>query len=583
MPRNLLVFASQIIGIVLTNFYIAFCMKKTHRAIHEHYKPCKDDEPKCITETSAKNVNHNFCQIPQIKKHQSRKVNRALVLQGGGALGAYEVGALKFLSEFLQKEDEKNGDVDRPLFDIVAGSSMGAVNAAILVHNVILPKTTNQNSHKSWNHAIEKLHDFYMEISDPGIYHPLWWINKTYLENKSFEQFWTMSSLFKKLFLIANSTCDKLFLNTQRSTFLENNWTGTDKHDLLFPFIQYANFLKQEKYGTSATSEAARRYYYYLNSVLFGIPKVLSPAIIQPDLSYYDPFWSTHIYTRFSNEPLIKTMKKFWNYEKFPIKTKCNQPRLLLVAVDVEDSTMPVIIDSYAKGKEKNSLYSEYGNSIQYRLEYQNGVTADHVRASISTPLRNEYPSFKVCNKKTGQHEIRHFWDGAFISNSPILELIKAHTDYWQNQGLPKPPDLELYVVNLFPTVKKGIPNEPYSIQDRETDMKFQNRIAVENVMHETNFRSTSEEIIDNLIDFSHKNNFDISSIMPDRTVKSKFSNLLNDRKKRSTPTITKIVTIERQEDVENSVFGKIFDFSRKTIAKLIEDGYDDAKNSIMK
>jgi NTE family protein len=37
------------------------------------------------------------------------KIQRALVLQGGGALGAYEVGVIKALYEKLTKEDNKNG------------------------------------------------------------------------------------------------------------------------------------------------------------------------------------------------------------------------------------------------------------------------------------------------------------------------------------------------------------------------------------------------------------------------------------------------------------------------------------------
>ena len=54
---------------------------------------------------------------------------RALVLQGGGALGAYEAGVIKALVKKLTKEDKKNGYNDRPLFDIVAGASIDAVNA----------------------------------------------------------------------------------------------------------------------------------------------------------------------------------------------------------------------------------------------------------------------------------------------------------------------------------------------------------------------------------------------------------------------------------------------------------------------
>ena len=38
---------------------------------------------------------------------------RALVLQGGGALGAYEAGVLSVLIKYLRIEDEKNGEENR--------------------------------------------------------------------------------------------------------------------------------------------------------------------------------------------------------------------------------------------------------------------------------------------------------------------------------------------------------------------------------------------------------------------------------------------------------------------------------------
>ena len=65
---------------------------------------------------------------------ESKKVRpqRALILQGGGALGAYEAGVFRSLAEKLAREDGKNGEKDRPLFDIVAGSSIGAVNARFI-------------------------------------------------------------------------------------------------------------------------------------------------------------------------------------------------------------------------------------------------------------------------------------------------------------------------------------------------------------------------------------------------------------------------------------------------------------------
>ena len=64
---------------------------------------------------------------------------RALVLQGGGALDAYEAGVINVLCRRLAEKDdkEKGQDNRRPLFDVVAGTSIGAMNAAVLVGNVV--------------------------------------------------------------------------------------------------------------------------------------------------------------------------------------------------------------------------------------------------------------------------------------------------------------------------------------------------------------------------------------------------------------------------------------------------------------
>ena len=78
----------------------------------------------------------------------------ALVLQGGGALGAYQVGVLKVLCKKLLKSRGSN-DENRPLFDIIAGSSMGAMNAAVLVGNIV-------NRDKTWKQAVDILEDFWM-------------------------------------------------------------------------------------------------------------------------------------------------------------------------------------------------------------------------------------------------------------------------------------------------------------------------------------------------------------------------------------------------------------------------------------
>ena len=71
--------------------------------------------------------------MPNIKKEADIPIKeRALVLQGGGSLGAYEAGAYKAIYEFLSGKDKEIGEKGRPTFDIVAGTSIGAMNAPFL-------------------------------------------------------------------------------------------------------------------------------------------------------------------------------------------------------------------------------------------------------------------------------------------------------------------------------------------------------------------------------------------------------------------------------------------------------------------
>ena len=62
---------------------------------------------------------------------------RVLVLQGGGSLGAYEAGAYQAMYEMVTKSDNERGFKGKPFLDIVAGTSIGAINSAVLVSYVV--------------------------------------------------------------------------------------------------------------------------------------------------------------------------------------------------------------------------------------------------------------------------------------------------------------------------------------------------------------------------------------------------------------------------------------------------------------
>jgi len=74
----------------------------------------------------------------------------AIVFQGGGALGAYEAGAFDVLYYWIKKDyAQKNENI----FDIVAGTSIGAINAAILVSYV--------KENGKWEGSTQRLLDFW--------------------------------------------------------------------------------------------------------------------------------------------------------------------------------------------------------------------------------------------------------------------------------------------------------------------------------------------------------------------------------------------------------------------------------------
>ena len=102
---------------------------------------------------------------------------RALVLQGGGSLGAYEAGVYQALYERITKRDREKGIRDRPLLDIIAGTSIGAINAAIIVSYVV--------ENNTWEGSSERLNEFWEYLSKESLLDQIpgftaWW---DYLHN----------------------------------------------------------------------------------------------------------------------------------------------------------------------------------------------------------------------------------------------------------------------------------------------------------------------------------------------------------------------------------------------------------------
>ena len=548
---------------------------------------------------------------------------RALILQGGGALGAYELGVFKALCEDLARKNENN----RMLFDIVAGTSIGAVNAAIIVGTVLNYKRDHPGASQTdmWQYSVLELEKFWSTISDPLTLMPKWMH-----ENPLFSSWlsnWKIATEFGGLVSSTvwdhgKNTADSWIKNykwmielMQRQISHSWHWpwpylpvfteewpffrlvSWNDNWKEQWPYIS-GYFYWPENYGSPATSEAARRYYNYAASLFYGVPRVLLPGISQPDMKF--PFSLSPTFTRFDNNPLARTMKRYWNYENHPIKTSFNErePRLILASVDMLDATTAVAFDSYHN--QNNTCVTEYGdNEFKHIIEYPEGITIDHVIASMSTHLRYKYPAMNVKNDGTeGKNESRLFWDGAYLSNTPLRELLHMHKHYWQNvrketveldgdNKVTLVPDLEVYIVNLYPSIENEVPVDADAIQDREIDIKFHDRTKYDVKVAE--MTTDYLELIEQLINMGYKHaeydssfKADLEKLLNEKTKsknrvgeKRSYRDILDGR-----ADLAKVVYIDRRDD-GNTIFGKAFEFSSKTISELETAGYRDANIAI--
>jgi NTE family protein len=276
------------------------------------------------------------------------KVQRALVLQGGGgALGAYEAGVINVLSRNLRMEDIQNGDENRLLFDVIAGTSIGAMNGAILVSQYL--------ETKSWEKASEELENFWtdqvslksLDISE--LNKP--WYNEWMKKNPKAASEETTRRYY---------SVKKLLLNQA-----QNN---------MYYFLEY---VKDDRFFDTL----------HLHN--------------QHPASCFNNDWLLH-----SNKPLRESIEK---YARFPILTdfKNKQPRLLVCSVDVAEG-VTVTFDSYPKADgSRKSEYGNYNNESGFEnvIKYSDGVTIDHIMASGTLPEFYNYAevSIHTTNKQKTQ------------------------------------------------------------------------------------------------------------------------------------------------------------------------------------
>jgi NTE family protein len=452
---------------------------------------------------------------------QEPDFQRVLVLQGGGSLGAYEAGAYQAIYEILTQKDRERGFKDKPLFDIIAGTSIGAINSAIIVSYVA--------ENNTWEGSAERLNEFWEYLSKES--------SLDYIPG--FEAWW-----------------DYLHNNVNRGI---------------------------------ATGEAARRYYTAKEFSVTGVPSAFSFLTPKLDTKFFDP---QNTWYRFDSGPLKRSLERF---AKFPIattfdeKAALTQPRLILVSVDVAEGAI-VAFDSYEKEDGlRKSGYGKYvvkdGKEVGFThiIKYNDGITSDQVIASASVPLNFDYTPLEVesYNNATSNYEknIRYFWDGGIMSNTPLMQVVLLHRHYWlRRRGFKHTvPRLNIGIVNVHPTKQDTIPWDRDGIINRREDITYSDRTYNDQqaLLLVSDYVDLARELIKIAKDHGVKDEV-INSLLDRKTMNHglairprKYSNILEGQYE-----IGKVIRVNRKND-EYTVSNKIFDFSSKTINQLRESGYN--------
>jgi NTE family protein len=513
-----------------------------------------------------------------------KRVQRAMIFQGGVALGAYEAGAYQAIVEKLVKIEDKNRkeleSEKRPLFDIVAGASIGGMNGAIVVSSVIEDKSSEDT--KNWVDSTKEVMEFWRAqeqwptVADGLDMIPLyqnWWniLHKASKENKKSvteltESYAKTSPEFKNWYDNASA-----------------NWSLVDPSFWMDYLI--------DGWYIPATAEAARRYYstkqylfttgnWNVTTGMLNFPRAFGKFFDFFEPSNYLPRPDNKHYVFFS---LKKTLELFAH---FPIRTEEGQPRFLLVTVDARTGDA-VTFDSYAE----QAKYHDDTMSIHN----QNGVEIDHALATGTFPDFFDYPKFKVNNSEMGATDEHIFWDGGFRSNTPLREVIQAHREYWykkrkatreekqdeDSENADGVPDLEVYIADLWPSETK---EDPVSfdvdfVGARKWDLLLGDKTdydeQVANVV--TDYVDLARQL-KNLAQRKGATDEEINHILNKYATSMntkghvrKFQELLGGRFR-----LTKVTRIDHKDD-GSDVGVKVFDYSHKTIERLKQDGRRDA------
>src|SRR6476619_5185141 len=440
---------------------------------------------------------------------------RVLVLQGGGSLGAYEAGAYQALYEIVTKKDKERGFKGKPFLDIVAGTSIGAINSAVIVSYVM--------ENNTWEGSSERLVEFWEYLSKESLLDCIpgftnWW---DYLHNnidhgiatgEAARRYYSTKEFSVKgvptVFSNLTPKLDTKFFDPQ------NIWYRFDSGPLKRSLERFAKF-------PIATTFDERDSLTKPRLILVSVDVAEGAAVT---------------FDSYENEDGSRKSE----YGKYVVQN----------------------------GKELG---------FTHIIRYDGGITSDQVIASASVPLNFGYTPLEVesYNNATSNYEknTRYFWDGGIMSNTPLMQVVRLHRLYWlKRKGFKHTvPKLNIGIINVHPVKQDTIPWDRDGVINRNSDITYSDRTTIdqETLLLVSDFVDLDRKLIKTAKEHGLKDDA-INDILESKTMNHgmsirprKYSDILTGQFE-----IGKIIRVNRQND-EYTISNKIFDFSSKTINEL--------------
>jgi NTE family protein len=476
------------------------------------------DKKVISTDIAHGNKNLHAGRKIESKHCQDRTVENVIILQGGGSLGAFGCGVLKGLL---------NNGIH---FDIVCGTSIGAINGAVCVGN----------NAKDID-PVERLENFWMEIAEssikilPDVFY-LDFDTENMQHRDSLGMFGLYSSMFPSIKKINSAPLNAGIFGVPKMFYprwnplwwIEKRSAGDNNNKKNKKVTNHFNIEDDNKNNGNNKSN---------NNKIKDQPSQSG--------TNFDPSNWTYIY---DHTPLRFMLEKYIDYENLTpvrkewknnsqidhnkgnhkyINSNCKDKkisRLIVTAVNVMTSE-PLVFDSFKMD-----------------------IKSEHLLACCGYPLYG-FPWIEIDKGVFG-------WDGSLLNNTPLREVIQAS---------PK-NDKNVFIVENYPRKIGNLPTNMAEVLDRARDIIFSDK--TKHTIRLSKIITRQIQLIEELYEvFESTDKSKIDSEKSQR-IKKEYDKLIHNHG-------AEILSINRisRNRIESPNVLKNADFSPRTVRGLIGEG----------